>query len=191
MPILNVVEDTQTIPAPPSVGPASARQSIAPGGDAEARLAPVSSVRRLCETTAALSGVRQLEPRPWWGRFGTWLNRPRRVLLTLGAVWVLAVFDLGFTLMEAGTADFVELNPIAAGLLSGPPNMVMAFKFSLLTLGTFILLMVRRHFVAELGCWFLLATKTYVALRWLSYYSCLVGGYSDPLIEAPLDPGFP
>lgn len=116
--------------------------------------------------------------------FGTWLNRPRRVLLTLGAVWAISVFDLGFTLAEWGTSGFVELNPIAAGLLSGPPHAVAAFKFGLLGVGTLILLALRRYAVAELGCWFLLAVKVYVAVRWYAYFACLLQGSRNLFVEA-------
>lgn len=116
--------------------------------------------------------------------FGTWLNRPRRVLLTLGAVWAISVFDLGFTLAEWGTSGFVELNPIAAGLLSGPSHVVAAFKFGLLGVGTLILLAIRRYAVAELGCWFLVAVKVYVAARWYAYFTCVLEGGRNPFIEA-------
>jgi len=116
--------------------------------------------------------------------FGRWLNRPRRVLLALSAVWVVAVFDLGFTLAEWGTMDFVEINPLAARILGGPEQTVMAFKFGLLGLGTIILLALRRHFIAELGCWFLFVSKVYLAVRWYVYYDCLLSGYVNPMIRA-------
>lgn len=122
---------------------------------------------------------------PIASRFGVWLNRSRRILLTLAGVWIISVFDLFFTLNEAMSANFVELNPVAATLLHGPPNIVAAFKFGLLGGATVILLALRRHFIAELACWFLLATKVYVAVRWFSYYDCLMNDYVDPLIVAP------
>ncbi len=124
--------------------------------------------------------------RPWAGRrFGHWLNRPRRILLTLGLVWVAAIFDLGFTLAEWGTADFVEMNPLAARLLAGSAHLVVAFKFGLLGIGTVILLALRRHGLAELACWFLLVSKVYVALRWYSYFDCVLHDYVNPLITPP------
>lgn len=113
-----------------------------------------------------------------------WLNRSRRVLLTLAIVWVISIFDLGFTLAEWGTPDFVESNPLAVSLLKGPSWAVGAFKFGLLTVGTAILLLLRRHSVAELACWFLLATKLYVAVRWFAYFDCLVRDHVNPLLDA-------
>jgi hypothetical protein len=157
------------------------------------RATPVSSthtVVRACEAIAdapsrpaprAAAAVR----RPRW--FGGWLNRSRRVLLTLTAVWVVAVFDLGFTLSESGTRMFVELNPFAAHLLGGSASLVIAYKFGLLSLGTVILLWLRKHFIAELGCWFLLAAKVYLALRWLSYFDYLVNGYVDPFLQVTVE----
>jgi hypothetical protein len=114
-------------------------------------------------------------------RFGGWLSRPRRVLLALTAVWVVAVFDFGFTLYEWGSADFIELNPVAAQILSGPPYAITIYKFGLLGIGTAILLLLRRHSVAELASWFLVAMKVYLAARWLDYYDVLLGQSGDPL----------
>lgn len=115
-------------------------------------------------------------------RFGQWLNRSRRVLLTLTLVWVVGVFDLGYTLSEWGTQDFVELNPLAVKLLSGSAHLMATFKFGLLGLGTLILLALRRHAVAELACWFLFAVQTYIAVRWFAYFDCLARDHVNPLI---------
>ena len=111
-------------------------------------------------------------------RFGSWLNRERRVLLTLAAVWVVGVFDYVFTLLEASTGYFVELNPVAARLLGGPDHVIAAFKFGMLGLGTVILLSLRRHLFAEMACWFLFAAKLFLAIRWRAYYY---------LVDAPVD----
>lgn len=115
-------------------------------------------------------------------KFGAWFNRSRRVLLTLAAVWVIAVFDLGYTLAETGTQDFFELNPLAARLLGGSIHSIIAYKFGLLGFGTLILLAVRRHAIAELACWFLFVSKLYVAIRWYSYFDCLLHDYVNPLV---------
>jgi hypothetical protein len=142
--------------------------------------------RRVQQAVAAISGasetpvtaVRSSPP-----LVGAWLNRPRRILLTLSVIWIVAIFDLGFTLSEFGTSHFVEMNPLASSLLGGSANGIIAYKFGLLSFGTFILLCLRRHAVAEMACWFLLATKFYLAVRWFCYFDCLISGYSNPLIE--------
>lgn len=117
-------------------------------------------------------------------RFGQWLNRPRRVLLALFAVWVVCVFDFYFTLSEWGQAHFIEMNPLAVYLLSKSPHLVAWFKFGLLGLGTVILLALRRHRVAEYACWFLLAAEVYLAVRWFAYYESLSSGEANPMIWA-------
>jgi hypothetical protein len=112
-----------------------------------------------------------------------WFNRPRRVLLTLSLVWVISIFDLGFTLLEANSGYFVELNPVAERLLAGPVYGVAAFKFGLTGLGTIILLCLRRNSTAEWACWFLLAAKLYVAIRWFAYFDALINGHDSPLLQ--------
>lgn len=114
-----------------------------------------------------------------------WLNRPRRMLLALALIWILSFFDLGFTLAESVSGHFVEMNPVAAVLLDEPAYVLTAYKVSLLGLGTTILLSLRRHSVAELGCWFLLSTYFYVAVRWYTYYGCLSGGADNLFVMAP------
>ena len=115
-----------------------------------------------------------------------WLTRPRRVLLLLGAVWVINVCDLGFTLLEAFYSAFEELNPVAARLLGGPPAALVAYKMGLTGVSSAILLIYRRHRVSELGCWFLLATHFYVAICWMFYYQQKLACLSDPAVN--IDP---
>lgn len=112
-----------------------------------------------------------------------WLTRSRRVLLLLAAVWVLNIFDLGFTLVETTHGHFTELNPIAAHILDGPEYVLICFKLGLLTFGSVILLTLRTLRLAELGCWMLLATYIYVAVRWYAYYHCLLDGGRNSFVE--------
>lgn len=116
-------------------------------------------------------------------RFGRWLNRPRRILLTLGLIWVIAIFDLGYTLAESGTLDFRELNPVAERLLGGPAQHVVAYKFGLLAFASCILLLLRQHATAEWACWFLFVVMIYVAIRWLSYFDCVLHNDTNPLLH--------
>lgn len=118
-------------------------------------------------------------------RFGQWLNRSRRVLLTLWMVWVVSVFDFYFTLSEWGTPHFVEANPIAAWILDGPPLAVAVFKFGLLGLATVILLSLRRHALVEWTCWLLMAIEVYLAIHWFLYFDSLASGKPHPMIEMP------
>jgi hypothetical protein len=148
------------------------------------RDSPLDATRPLhAARIAAVSVPRPAARRaiPW---FGAWLNRPRRVLLTLAAVWIIGVFDFVFTLLEFGTHGFVELNPLAARLLAGPDYVVAVFKFGLLGFGTVILLALRRRAITELACWLLLGTKVYVAIRWYMYYVFLMDSSSNPFITS-------
>ena len=113
------------------------------------------------------------------------LRRPQRVLLLLLGVWVLSAFDLGFTLHQARKHHFVEMNPLAARLLHGSPLTLVAYKFALLGAGTLILFCVRRHAVAELACWFLLAACFYVGVRWYVYYEGALALDPSWLLDAP------
>lgn len=186
------MEHSDTIPRPPPGTAAAAPPH--PGGDAAPPTAPATPPA----TTA--------RPYPWTPLdravpladtagerpatspcFGTWLNRPRRVLLTLAAVWIIGAFDFAFTLLEFDSGGFVELNPLARRVLEQPDHVVAAFKFGLLGVGTVILLALRRHAVAECACWLLLAIKVYVAVRWFAYYDCVLHGYENPLITVTLN----
>ncbi len=124
-----------------------------------------------CISAARSDEATQAGRRRW---FGVWLTRPRRVILALAAVWVISFFDFGFTVSERHNPLFVELNPLAAALLSGPTHLLTAFKFGLLGLGTAILVALRRRSLTEPACWFLLAAKIYVAMRWYAYYEFMI-----------------
>ena len=141
--------------------------STMPGSDPRSRLPA-------CEATA--------------GRAFRWLIRPRRVLLLLAAIWVLNVFDLGYTLLEATQHHFVEMNPLAAGLIHAPTPLLVAYKASLVIVGSLVLLVFARHSTTEWACWFLLAVYVYVGLRWYLYFAGLVPVVPGSL-AGPIGPG--
>jgi len=115
------------------------------------------------------------------------LTRPRRILLALAAVWVLNVFDLGFTLLETTRQHFVEVNPVAATLLHDPAALT-AYKSALVCIGSAILLCYRRERVSEMGAWFLLCTYLAVGLRWHAYYEDVFDSLSDPAVNVLIVP---
>ncbi len=110
-----------------------------------------------------------------------WLIRPRRVLLLLAAIWILNAFDLAYTMNEVGRHGFVELNPLAAGLLHAP-GLLIAYKLTLVLIGSALLLATACHSTAEWACWFLLATYAYVGLRWTIYFTDLLPAAIDPFV---------
>jgi hypothetical protein len=107
--------------------------------------------------------------KPWL----TAVPRAHRVILLLIVVWMLGMCDLVLTLQEARASYFIEMNPLAAQLIDGPPIGVVIYKLALLGLGSGILVSVRRHRAAEIACWFLLLAKGYVAHRWFEYFDGL------------------
>jgi hypothetical protein len=109
-----------------------------------------------------------------------WLTRARRVLFTLAAVWIINLLDLGYTLLESFHHWFIELNPVAARLIGESPTVLVGYKLALLLISSTILLIYRRHRVAELGCWFLLAVYLHVAVCWSLYYQHRLISFEDP-----------
>lgn len=114
------------------------------------------------------------------------LTRPYRVVVVLAAVWVLNGFDLAFTLHEV-PRGFTEANPVAALLLGGPPELVVAYKAKLVLWASLILIGLRQHRLTEWACWFLLAAYCLVALRWASYYEGVSVVLGDPALNYGLD----
>lgn len=112
-----------------------------------------------------------------------WLIRSRRIILALAAIWVINVFDLGFTLHESQRYHFVELNPVAASMLRDAPHLLVAYKISLVTIASAILIALRRERVCELGCWLILAVYGCVGVRWMFYYEELLATIPDPAIN--------
>jgi len=105
------------------------------------------------------------------------------VLLVLAAVWVINVFDLGYTLLESLHSGFIEMNPLAAKLIGGSPEVLVSYKTALLAVSSTILLIYRRQRVAELGCWFLLAVYLHVAICWCYYYEERLASLEDPAVN--------
>lgn len=113
-----------------------------------------------------------------------WLVRPRRVLLVLSVVWVINLFDLGFTLTESQRHNFRELNPLAASLLHSSPSLVL-YKAVLVLVGSSILLLHSRQRVTEIATWLVFAIYGYVGCCWWLYYEHIVETLSDPAVTLP------
>lgn len=113
-----------------------------------------------------------------WHRLKAWVRsarcdpharRARRVLLLLALLGIMNVFDLLFTLIAARATDFVELNPIAAGLVESTGALVV-FKLLMMGVAFGIFFRFRRHGLTEIACWGLCAVYALLAGRWWSYY---------------------
>lgn len=111
------------------------------------------------------------------------LARPQRVLFVLAAVWVLNLADLHYTLLEASSRHFSEMNPLAAWLLRQAPALLVGYKALLVGLGSSVMLCFRRHRLAEFGCWLVLAACAGVGLRWEVYFDHVAETLSDPAVN--------
>ena len=98
--------------------------------------------------------------------------RPRRVLSLLILLWILNLFDLSYTILAHQIGGFEELNPLARSLLR-PSWILVAFKMAAVTLGTGILMVLRRRGLAEAVCWGLCLIYTALAFTWMTYFSIL------------------
>jgi len=91
--------------------------------------------------------------------------------LLLVSIWVLSVFDLVFTLVARAMEDLIELNPIASWVMTQHGDLaVIAYKFSLMTLGTVILWVYRKRRRAEHAAWMMLLVHVLLSFRWHTYY---------------------
>jgi PAS domain-containing protein len=133
--------------------------------------------------SAGAGGQPAAPKRSWLTRPFRWLVRPRRILLLLSAIWIINVFDLGYTLLESLNHDFVEMNPVAAQLIGTSPEALVGYKSALLIVSSAILLANRYQRLTELGCWFLLVAYLYVGLCWAFYFEQRLVCLEDPAIN--------
>lgn len=109
--------------------------------------------------------------------------RPTRVVALVATLLVLNFLDLGYTLTESQRRSFVELNPVASGLLAGSPMLLVAYKATLSAVGCVILLSLRRSLAAELAAWLMVAVYVNLMSRWATYYEHLMIALSDPAVN--------
>src|SRR5262245_33165253 len=71
--------------------------------------------------------------------------RGRRLLLLLIGVWLVNLFDLGFTLVACQQRLMTELNPLAQYVMSWGTPALIVYKFVLVASGSAILWWQRRR----------------------------------------------
>ena len=107
-------------------------------------------------------------------------ERGRRLLLLLLGVWLVNLFDLGFTLVASEQRLMTELNPLASRVMGWGTAAIIAYKLLLLTLGSAILWWQRRRLLTELALWAYAGICVGLALHWQNIYHV-----ADPMwIEA-------
>jgi len=93
-------------------------------------------------------------------------ERSRRMLVLLGGIWVMNLFDASLTVTAHSQGLLHELNPLANHILAYQPTLVYSYKLGLVLLGSCILWQLRRWRSAELAAWVLLLTYVGVCLHW-------------------------
>ena len=94
-----------------------------------------------------------------------------RLLWLLLGMWVIHLFDLGFTLLAREQGLLVELNPLAARLLPYGDGGITAYKLFLLVIGTYILWSQRRLPTTEKIAWAYAIVCVGLSLWWHLLYS--------------------
>jgi len=97
-------------------------------------------------------------------------GRAVRVVLLVLCLVVLNLFDLVFTLIACRIVPFQEENPIARQVIHSP-ELLIAYKLTLLTGAGAIFIACRRHWLAEVGCWLLCGVYGTLAVIWSCYYA--------------------
>ena len=105
--------------------------------------------------------------------------RARRVLLLLILFVIVKVFYVIYTIVAHQLGGFEEINPLARQLLDISPLLVV-FKLLLVGGGAILLWLCRRHWLAEVACWFLCGMYTVLAFLWVAYYEQIGGLFQPP-----------
>lgn len=94
----------------------------------------------------------------------------RQVVSLVVLIAVLNIYDLACTLFAYNTGGLWELNPFASSIIH-QNDVFVVFKLSL-TIGAAILLLVaRRHKLAQIGSWWVGVLYTVLILRWTIFNS--------------------
>ena len=84
---------------------------------------------------------------------------------------MLNAYDLGMTLEASRHGLFVELNPVAAMILPTGVVAITLYKFSLVTLGSTLLLSCRQYPASEFGAWTTLLVYGLLASHWFECWT--------------------
>lgn len=96
--------------------------------------------------------------------------RRRRLFWLLVGIWIINLFDLGFTLLLYEQRVLIEMNPLAARILPLGAGALAAYKLTLLTFGTGMLWQCRRCGFAEWCAWAYALICVGLSLRWHQIY---------------------
>ena len=97
-------------------------------------------------------------------------DRERRLFWLLIGVWIIHLFDLGFTLLAYEQRVLIEMNPLAARVLPLGSTALVVYKLTLLVFGTGILWWFRRDPFAERCAWAYAIVCVALCLCWHRIY---------------------
>jgi hypothetical protein len=92
------------------------------------------------------------------------------VIRNVVLVALLSLFDLALTLLAHQAGGFLELNPLSDRLLGDSFHFVL-FKVTTLSVACLILVMIRKHRLAQMASWWLCLVCTVLTFRWLTFNS--------------------
>jgi hypothetical protein len=97
--------------------------------------------------------------------------RTRRLVLLLVGVWIVNMFDLGFTLLAIEQRLLIEVNPVVTRLLlRHGPGALTAYKIAMLTAATAMFWHCRRSELAESGVWLVAIACVLLSVHWYQLY---------------------
>ncbi|HEY3244371.1 MAG TPA: DUF5658 family protein [Phycisphaerae bacterium] len=96
--------------------------------------------------------------------------RSHRVMCAVAGLCLISGFDLALTILAHAQGLLQEINPIAARILPHGPAALLAYKLSLLMVGSAILIRYRRLVICELAAFSLLAVYVLLAFQWKLCY---------------------
>ncbi len=114
--------------------------------------------------------------------------RGRRLAWLLIAIWIVHLFDLGFTLMAREHQFLVEMNPLAALLVPHGPAAIVLYKVALLLVGTAALWYARRSPLSEPATWVYVSLCVLLAMWWYRVYDGVNREWTSFHIAAQFDP---
>ncbi|MCP4250235.1 MAG: hypothetical protein GY778_24595 [bacterium] len=97
-------------------------------------------------------------------------SRSHRVLCLVAGLWVINLFDLALTVLAHSQGVLAEVNPLARKLLPYGPQALATFKFTLVGIGSGVLIAYRTRLIAELAATTTLIIYAGVAVRWRLCY---------------------
>jgi hypothetical protein len=96
--------------------------------------------------------------------------RSHRVLCAVAGLFLINCFDLALTILAHGQGLLDESNPIAARILPHGPGALLAYKLSLLLVGSTILIRYRQRWITEVAALSVLTVYVLLAFQWKLCY---------------------